>query len=167
MTKKTKIMLIFSHIAILSVGFAVGLYSSFTKDAKEVMRMSSQAAIISHYGLLVDTQRNEGDRDAYKKALLKYLGVLEEIFKQPTALFDAKSTSVDKMLIFERLSRLEREAGNEKASKDYMNSAIQTCGNTGWKDCSMQNISAISRKLEAQGMIPPKSSKSETNQSKH
>lgn len=87
MTKKTKIMLIFSHIAVLSIGFVVGLYSSFTKDAKEVMRMSSQAAMISHYGLLVDTQRNEGDRDAYKKALITYLGVLDETFKHPTALF--------------------------------------------------------------------------------
>jgi hypothetical protein len=63
------------------------------------------------------------------------------------------------MLIYERLSRLEKEAGNAKAADDYMNLAIQTCGNTGWKDCSIENITRISRKIEEESLVPPKSPK--------
>ena len=167
MTRKIKVILVFSHIGILGIGLIVGFYSKYAKYAGEGMRMTSQGAMISHYGLRVDIQRNEGDRDAYRKALIAYLGVLDDIIKHPTEFFDAKTTSVDKMLIYERLSRLEREAGNGKAADDYMNSAIQTCGNTGWRDCTTEKISKVSRKLEENGLISPKSPKSMDGSAKH
>jgi hypothetical protein len=157
MTRKLKIVLVFTHLAFLAIGFVAGLYSSFAKYAQESMNMSSQMAMISHYSMMVDAQRNEGDRDAYRKSLITYLNVMDDIFKHPTKIFDVKTTSVDKMLILERLSRLEREAGNAKAADDYMKSAIQSCGNAGWKDCSIEKISDISRKLEEKSLIPPKS----------
>ena len=104
-------------------------------------------------------RRNEGNRDAYRKSLIAYLDVLDDIIKRPSEFFDAKTSSVDKMLIYERLSRLEREAGNMKAADGYMDSAVQTCGNTGWKDCSIEKITKISSKLEEHGLISPKSPK--------
>lgn len=165
MTRKMKIVLFFTHVAVLAVGLVAGFYSSFY--AQEGMKMSSQMAMISHYGLRVDVQRNEGDRDAYRKSLITYLGVLDDIFKHPSQIFDAKTTSVDKMLIYERLSRLERESGNVRAADDYMNSAIQTCGNTGWKDCSFEKITNISKKLEEKGLIPLKSPKTNDVNAKH
>jgi hypothetical protein len=167
MTRKIKIVLVFTHLVLLGIGFVAGLYSSFPKYAQESMNISSQMAMISHYSMMVDAQRNEGNRDAYRESLITYLNVMDDIFKHPTKIFDGKTISVDKMLILERLSRLEREAGNAKAADDYMKSEIQSCGNAGWKDCSVEKISDISRKLEEKSMIPPKSPKSETNKAKH
>src|SRR6266480_2295959 len=143
MTRKMKITLVLSHLGVLAIGLFAGSFSKFAKYAGEGMKMTSQGAMISHYGLLVDIQRNEGDRDAYRKALIPYLGVLDDIIKHPTEFFDAKTTSVDKMLIYERLSRLEREAGNTKAADDYLASAVKTCANTGWKDCSIEKITKV------------------------
>ncbi len=167
MTRKMKLILILTHLAVFAAGFVLGVFSSFTRYAKEGMKMTSQGAMISHYGLMVDLQRNEGDRDAYRKALIAYLGVLDDIIKHPSEFFDAKTTSVDKMLIYERLSRLERDAGNVKASDDYMKSALQTCSNTGWKDCSVEKITKISKKLEENSLISPKSPKSMNVNTKH
>jgi hypothetical protein len=165
MTNKMKIALIFTHLSVLTVGVVLGL--TVDRYAQEGMKMSSQMAMISHYSLMVDAQRNEGDRDAYRKVMITYLNVLDDIFKHPSKISDAKTTSVDKMLILERLSRLESEAGNAKAANDYRNSAIQSCGNAGWKDCSFDRISNISRKLEEKSLIPPKPAKSDTLNSKH
>ncbi len=167
LTKTMKIVLVFTHLAVLTIGIFAGFYSSFAKYAQESMNMSSQMAMTSHYSLMVDAQRNEGDRDAYRKALITYLNVLDDIFEHPSKIFDAKTTSVDKMLVLERLSRLESQEGNAKAANDYMNSAIKSCGKAGWKDCSFEKISDISRKLEEKSLIPPKTAKSNTTNSKH
>jgi hypothetical protein len=165
MTRKMKIVFTLTHLAVLTVGVVLGL--SVDRYAQEGMKMSSQMAMISHYGLRVDIQRNEGDHDAYRKSLITYLGVLDDIFKHPSAIFDAKTTSVDKMLIYERLSRLEREAGNAKTADEYMNSAVQTCSNTGWKDCSIEKITRISKKMEENGLVSPKSAKIMDGSAKH
>lgn len=156
MTRKMKVVLIFTHIAVLAVGLVVGFYSSFVKSAQESTKMASQVAMISHYAILVDVARNDGDRDAYKKSLLAFLTVLEEIIKQPSQLFDAKTTFTDEVFVYERLSRLERETVNTKAAEDYLRLAVQTCGKSGLKDCSVEKISTISKKIEESSMIPPK-----------
>jgi hypothetical protein len=158
MTRKMKVVLIITHVAVLAIGLVAGFYSSFAHYAREGMKMTSQGAMISHYGLRVDIQRNKGDRDAYRNSLIAYLGIMDDILKHPSEFFTAKTTSVDIMLIYERLARLEREAGNAKAADDYMNLAVQTCGNTGWKDCSNEKITRISREIEEKSLIPPKSS---------
>jgi len=160
-------VLVLTHVAVLAIGYVAGIYSSFARYAKEGLNMASQGAMISHYGLMVDAQRNEGDRDAYRKALIAYLGILDDIIKHPSEFFQPKTTSVDKMFIYERLSQLEREAGNAKAADDYMHSAIHTCGDTGWKDCSVERITSISRKMEEKSLIPPKSPKTNDLNAKH
>jgi hypothetical protein len=71
------------------------------------------------------------------------------------------------LLVYERPSRLEREAGDAKSADDYMNSAVQTCGNTRWKDCSFEKINRISRKIEENGLVSPKSTKTVDGTSKH
>jgi hypothetical protein len=162
-----KVVLILTHVVVLAVGFVAGVFSSFARYANEGMKMTSQGAMISHYGLRVDVQRNEGDRDAYRKALIAYLGVLDDIIKHPSEFFDPKTTSVDKMLVYERLSRLEQEDNNTKKADDYKKLAVQTCGNTGWKDCSVDRITRISKKIEENGLISPKSPKSINNEAKH
>lgn len=160
MTRKAKIVLTITHIVVLAIGIVVGFYSRFAELAGEGMKMTSQGAMISHYGLRVDIQRNEGDRDAYRNALIAYLGVLDDIIKHPSEFFDPKTTSVDKLLVYERLSRLERESNNPKKADEYISLAVQTCGNTGWKDCSIERITKVSKKLEENGMVSPKSPKS-------
>ena len=155
MTKRMKVILLFTHIAVLGIGFVVGTCSPFAKLMREGVMMTTQGGMISHYASLVDVAREEGSRDAYKKSLLVFLTVLEDINKHPTEFFDEKTTSTDMMLIFERLSRLEREADNVKAADNYMNLAIQTCGKSGIKKCTAEKVSSISKKLEENSMFPP------------
>jgi len=164
MAKKMKVILLLTHIAVLGIGFVEGIFSPFVKLMREGVMMTTQGGIISHYASLVDVARNEGNRDAYKKSLLAFLAVLEEINKQPSKVFDTKTTSIDKVLVYERLSRLEREAGNSKAADDYMNLAVQTCGKSGLKDCSNEKITTISKKMEEKSMFSPKSKEGSTKQ---
>jgi hypothetical protein len=56
--------------------------------------------------------------------------------------------SKDKTLTYERLSRIEKEAGNITKSVEYTKLAIENCGSSGWKDCSIDHIAMISKKLE-------------------
>lgn len=151
MTIRTKVVLTITHIVVLAIGIVVG-----AKLAGEGMKMTSQGAMISHYGLRVDIQRNEGDRDAYRKALIAYLGILDDIIQHPSDFFDPNTTAVDKMFVYERLSRLEKEANNSKKADEYMSLAVQTCGSTGWKDCSIERINKVSKKLEESGLVSPK-----------
>ena len=160
MTKKMKVIFLLTHIAALGIGYVLGVFSPGAKYMKEGAMMATQGGMISHYASLVDITRNNGDRDAYKKSLLAFLAVLEEIIKQPSEFFDAKTTSTDKVFVYERLSRLERESGNAKAADDYMNLAVQTCGKSGLKDCSIEKIITLSKKIEESSMISPKSKES-------
>ena len=57
MTRKMKMILILTHVVVLAVGFVAGVFSSFANFAKEGMMMTSQGAMISHYGLMVDVQK--------------------------------------------------------------------------------------------------------------
>jgi hypothetical protein len=156
MTKKMKMVMVLTHVAVLAVGFMVGVFSSFARYANEGMKMTSQGAMISHYASLVDVAKRHGDQNAYKKSLLAFSSVLDEIIKHPSEFFDAKTTSTDKVFVCERLSRIARETGNTKEADDYMNLAVQTCGQSGLKNCSIEKITMISKKLEENSMFQPK-----------
>lgn len=160
MTTKLKVLLLFSHAVVLFVGFGIGIYLSIY--AQEGVKMTSQGAMISHYGVLVDIQRNEGNRDAYRKSLLAYLGILNDIINHPSKFFDVKTTSTDKMLVYERLSRLEREDDNLESADKYMDLAVETCAGTGWRDCSRYKITKVSQKIEENGMVLPKNKEGKT-----
>lgn len=162
MTKKMKVIFLLTHIAALGIGYVLGVFSPGAKYMKEGAMLATQGGMISHYASLVDVARNNGDRDAYKKSLLAFLAVLEEIIKQPSEFFDAKTTSTDKVFVFERISRLEREVGNAKAADDYMNLAVQACGKSGLKDCSFEKLTELSKKIEESSMFPPKSKEGNT-----
>jgi len=164
MTKKMKIILILTFIAVFAVGFVVGAFSPFAKLMAKVMKMTSQGSMISHYATLTDVARSHGDRDAYKKSLMSFLAVLNDVNKHPSEFFDTKTTSTDIAFTYERLSRIERELGNDKKADDYMNKAVQACGQSGLKDCSVEKLSSISKKLEENSIF---SSKEKDTKAKH
>ncbi len=159
MTRRMKVLLVFSHVAILAIGFAAGVFSPMAGVLRQGLLMTSQGAAIAHYATWVDIQRTEGDRDAYRKSLIAYLGVLDDVAKHPSAFFDSKITTFDIVLTYERLSRLEKEAGNADASDAYRKLAVDTCGHTGWKDCSIERIQKISRRMEEGSLIKPTGAK--------
>jgi hypothetical protein len=163
MTRKMKILLIFTHLALLFVGVVAGIISPLGKLTREYVMMTSQGNMIGHFAALTDVTRNHGDREAYKKALLVYLSVLDEVNKHPSEFFDTKITSTDKAFVYERLSRLERESGNAKSADDYLNLAVQACGKSGMKDCSVEKLSLISKRMEESSMFssPKKDTKTE------
>jgi hypothetical protein len=158
-----KVLFVISHVSILAVGFAAGVFSPIARVLREGLLMTSQGVAIAHYATLVDIQRNEGDQDAYRKSLIAFLGVLNDVAKHPSEFFDSKTTSIDMMLTYERLSTLEKEAGNSEASDAYMKLALTTCGRTGWKDCSIARIQRISRKMEESSLIRPTEAKGSTS----
>jgi len=150
MNRKIKLTLILvaTHAAVLAVGLVAGFYSSITKNVSEAMQWTSQGAMISHYSQMTEIARSKGDRDSYNKSLVAFLAVLDGVAKKPSVLFDAKTTSTDKAFTYERLSRLEKEAGNAKAAEDYLKLSVEACGRSMLKDCSVENITKISKKLE-------------------
>ncbi len=163
MTRRMKVVLVFSHVSVLAIGFAAGVFSPIVRVLREGLLMTSQGAAIAHYSTLVDIQRNEGDRDAYRKSLIAFLAVLDDVAKHPSEFFDRNTTATDMMLIYARLSTLEKEAGNAVASDAYAKLAVDTCGHTGWKDCSIERIQTISRRMEESSLIKPTEAKESTS----
>lgn len=152
--RKKIIILIGSHLLAVGVGLGAailwfGLQSE--RVLKEANAMMTQVAIISRYALFLDAQRANASPQEYREALKGFLAAVDEAAKQPSSFLDQKILASDKVLTYERLARLERDAGNPKDAEDYMKSAVEACGNTGWKDCSPENISRISKKLEEYG----------------
>lgn len=162
MTKKMKIILILANSVVFAVGFVAGAFSPFAKLITEGSKMTTQGDMISHYATLADVARSHGDQDAYKKSLIAFLTILNDVNKRPSELFDTKLTSTDIAFTYERLSRLERESGNEKAADAYLNKAVQACGQSGLKDCSVEKLSSISKKLEENSMYSSKVKESKT-----
>jgi tetratricopeptide (TPR) repeat protein len=152
--RKRLIILIGSHLLAVGIGLGAA-FLWFDLQAEQVLKegnaMMTQAAIISRYALFLDAQRAYASREDYREALKRYLAAVDEAAKQPSSFLDQKILASDKALTYERLARLERDAGNYKDAEDYMKSAVEACGNTAWKDCSPENISRISKKLEEYG----------------
>ena len=163
MTRRMKVALVFSHVAVLAIGFAAGVFSPIVRVLRDGLLMTSQGAAIAHYAALVDIQRDEGDRDAYRKSLIAFLGVLDDVAKHPSEFFDSKTTATDMMLIYARLSTLEKEAGNAEASDAYAKLAVDTCARTGWKDCSIERIQKISRRMEESSWFKATETKESTS----
>jgi hypothetical protein len=150
---KKKLLLVFTHILAAVLGGAVAIYIWFGfnvyQKITEANATMTQAALISRYALFTDVMRSNGTKEEYKESLLKYLAALDEAAKQPSSvLFDKKTYARDKTLTYARLSRLEKEAGNITKSVEYIKLATENCGNSGWKDCSVDQIAMISKKLE-------------------
>jgi hypothetical protein len=117
------------------------------------MQWATQGAMISHYSQMTEIARSKGDRDAYKKSLVTFLTILDDVAKKPSELFDTKTTATDTAFTYERLSRLEKEAGNAKTAEDYLKLSVEACGKSVMKDCSPEKISKITKKLDESGLF--------------
>jgi len=163
--RKKIIFLIGTHLLAVGIGSGAAFWW-FGLQAEQVLKegnaMMTQVAIISRYSLFLDAQRANASPQDYREALKRFLAAVDEAAKQPSSFLDEKILASDKVLTYERLARLERGAGNGKVADDYMKSAVEMCGNTGWKDCSPENISRVAKKLEEYGF----SSKSKDSTSK-
>ena len=143
---KKKLLLAFTHIIAVVLGAAV-VFLWFGFNAKQMMKegnaMMTQGALISRYAAFVDVMRTNGTKEEYREALLNFLTGTDEAVKQPSSFYDEKIHARDKTLTYERLSRLEKEAGNIKKSDEYIKLATESCRNSGWKDCSADHITTI------------------------
>jgi hypothetical protein len=152
MTKNKKILIFTStHLLALVVGAVIvflWLGIEAKKTVTESNAMMTQVAVVSRYAAFVDVQRINGTKEEYKEALMNFLTAIDEAVKQPSSFYDKKMQAGDKTLTYERLSRLEKEAGNLNKADEYINLAKENCNNAGWKDCSIDHIILISKKLE-------------------
>lgn len=153
---KMTLILIATHIGVLFVGLVAGFYSSVAISASEPMQWASQGAILSHYSQMTEIARSNGDRTGYKESLLTFLTVLDDVAKRPSKMFDTKTTATDKAFAYERLSRLEKEAGNARAAEDYLKLSVEACGKSLLKDCSPEKISSITKKIDENSMFSAK-----------
>ena len=148
------IFLIGSHLLAVGIGSGAAFWW-FGLQAERVLKesnaMMTQVAIISRYSLFLDAQRANASPQDYREALKRFLAAVDEAAKQPSSFLDEKVLASDKVLTYERLARLERDACSLKDAEDYMQLAVEACGNTGLKDCSPENISRVSKKLEEYG----------------
>jgi hypothetical protein len=143
-------------MAVVLGAAAVFLWLGF--DAKQMMKegnaMMTQVALVSRHADFVDVMRANGTKEEYKEALLNFLTAIDEAVNQPSSFYDKKMHARDKTLTYERLSRLEKEAGNIEKSDEYIKLATESCNNSGWKDCSAGHITMISKKLEDKTLNP-------------
>ena len=152
MTKSKKIILFTTThlLAIIAGGLIVFLLLGL--NAKKMMTesnaMMTQIALMSRYSAFVDVMRTDGIKEQYKDALLNFLKASDEAVKQPSSFYDTKMQAIDKTLTYERLSRLEKEMGNNTKSEQYFKLATANCNNGGFKSCSPDYITMISKKLE-------------------
>ncbi|TAN39055.1 MAG: hypothetical protein EPN25_12520 [Nitrospirae bacterium] len=151
MTTKAKMILGFTHLLALFAGaLLVFLWLGF--NAKRVMTegnaMMTQMALMSRYSTFADVMRTNGTKEEYKEALINFLKATDEAVKQPTTFYDNKMAARDKTLTYERLSRLEKEMGNNTKAEEYIKLATDNCNNGGFKSCSPEYITMISKKLE-------------------
>lgn len=93
------------------------------------------------------------DCEGAKKALLEHLALLEKYKGVKDSLISGTVYCVDKMLDHTRLSRIEKQLGNEAAAKHHMKIAIEACTQCGWKGCSEEKLISFSKRLEEKNPI--------------
>lgn len=152
MTKTKKILIFAStHLgALLAGGVIVFLWLGLNakKTMTEANAMMTQIALVSRYSTFADAMRTNGTKEEYKEALINFLTATDEAVKQPTSFYDKKMQTRDKTLTYERLSRLEKDMGNNAKAEEYFKLATENCNNGGFKSCSTDYITMISKKLE-------------------
>src|SRR6266513_2111538 len=144
-------LLVFSYVLAISTGAAAGYLLAIqfaVQDAIKTMTFLSNARLFSWYSGYAEAQHVYAGDTEYKEALLGFLKLLEEYKDSNDVLYTAKAYSIDKTLTYERLSRLEQKLGNQEKAAEYMKLATSTCAATGWKDCSIEKIQMIAKRLE-------------------
>ncbi len=157
MTKNKKIIIfVLTHLIALIVG-AVTVFFWLGLNAKKTITegnaMMTQMALMSRYSTFVDVMRTNGTKEEYKEALRNFLTATDEAVKQPSSFYDKKMQARDKTLTYERLSRLEKEMGNNAKAEEYFKLATENCNAGEFKSCSPDYIMMISKKLEDKSSI--------------
>jgi hypothetical protein len=152
MTKYKKILIGVSGILL----FAVGCYTSFLYGFRQGIRAggvtSSMAEVWLFHEHMADQMANANCEGA-KKALLDHLALIEKYKGVEGGLISSTVYYGDKMLDHTRLSRIEKQLGNETAAKNHMTIAIEACTQRGWKDCSEEKLIHFSKRLEEKNPI--------------
>ncbi len=156
-------LLVLSYVLAISTGAAAGYLFAVqfaVQDAIKTITFLSNARLFSWYSGYAEAQHAYAGDAEYKEALLSFLKLLNEYKDSNDILYTPKAHLMDKTLTYERLSRIEQKLGNQEKSAEYMKLAISTCPGTGWKDCSIEKIQMISKRLEESGMFRPVASQS-------
>ncbi|MDH5669281.1 MAG: hypothetical protein OEY86_14850, partial [Nitrospira sp.] len=154
MNKVTKtVVLILSHV-VCALGGAVLGYIVHEKFAASVAFVD-EVALTSRAAFYVDMQRAQGSVKDYKGALLGYLDVLEKNKQRPSVFFTEKAYSIDKTLTFVRLARVAEKEGNQNEASRFSESALTSCADTGWTDCSRETLWAVTAKLDETTVMSP------------
>ena len=165
MTRARKVITyIFTHLlALLAGGMVVVLWLGF--DAKKMFTesnaMMTQMALMSRYSAFADVMRTNGSKEEYKEALINFLKAGDDAVKQPSSFYDNKMLARDKTLTYERLARLEKEMGDNTKAEEYFKLATENCNKGGFKNCSPDYITMISKRLEDKSIITKQQNQNE------
>lgn len=149
-------LLLMTHLMAVVVGVAFAFWY-ITADTKSTLEdannMLNQSAMLSRYNFYVEMQRANAPVEDYKKALITFVSVVDQAMEMQSPIDDTKILKTDKLLAYERLSRIEVGLGNKDAAQNYMEQAIGLCNELKWSDCSQDKINMLSEKLEQSSLF--------------
>jgi hypothetical protein len=131
-----------SLIAGIALGFVIGVrVTRGTAEMGEMMFVAwqGQTAFLQY--------QHANDRNA-EKALLEYVGVLQRLPVGRDSFHSKESVAVDLTLTYVRLAKIAARQGDESRAHVYISKAQENCSLAGWKDCSTQQIQAITDRID-------------------
>lgn len=154
MKKPVKISLIVaSQLGLAGLAFFLGFHYALMTVADDVRKgfeMATGWRLLSHYHLYLESQRWEADREAYRDALIDFMGVLDTYDELDKVVATEGTIEWDKMIALTKLSRVEAELGNDQAANDYMARALAACTETGRlpEACTPEKLTYLAERLE-------------------
>ena len=150
----TRSRLLAIGVALLLVGFAIGLHLGWRKGAKTMgwLGAASQGYVISE---LAYTQYQQAGYEEAKESLEGYLAYLEQLLPHGKTWVEGQSPflsegslAADKTLTLARLALLEEREHGPGAGDTYWAKAEEQAALAGWKDSSRDNIRRLVEGLD-------------------
>jgi hypothetical protein len=112
-----------------------------------------ETAEMSYYLAYVNTQMSEGTDATREEVLHEFLKQNEKRRGHPSALFDIgdRGFAMDAALTYARLAALAQKRGANQEAQQYLVRAASFCPQFGWKECSIEKISYMVKRLDKKG----------------
>lgn len=142
---------VLSYVVVLAVGFGGGTYVGYA--ASQARASAYQMAEIAHYSAFVSAQMSEGTDEAGEEALRVFLAVIENRKGNWSPIFPERVYAIDSALTNARLSALAQRRGARDEARRYLDAALSFCPQTGWRDCTAENMMAVVQRLDKDGIF--------------
>jgi hypothetical protein len=133
-------------VASLIVGIALGFVIG-VRVTRGTAEMSEMALVVWQGQSAILQYQHANDRGA-EKALLEYADALQRIQVGRNRFLSDGTVAADMTLTYVRLANIAARQGDESRAHVYISRAQENCSLAGWKDCSTQQIQAITDRID-------------------